>query len=75
MGKIVEVIVSHRKPKEGLQETEKRDKIAVFLPFAGGNWREMLAYCTAIREQGMAQYIIPIVSVTWREDSIIHLLQ
>ena len=65
MGRIVEVIVSHRKPKEGLQETEKRDKIAVFLPFAGGNWREMLAYCNAIREQGMAQYIIPIVSVTW----------
>ena len=75
MGKLVEVIVSRRKPKEGLQETEKRDKIAVFLPFAGGNWREMLAYRIAIREQGMAQYIIPIVSVTWKEDSIIHLLQ
>ena len=44
MGNIVEVIVSCKKPKEGLQETEKRDKIAVFLPFAGGNWREMLAY-------------------------------
>ena len=26
---------------------------------------EMLAYCNAIREQGMAEYIIPIVSVTW----------
>ena len=75
MGKIVEVIVFHRKPKEGLQETKKGEKIAVFLPFAGGNWREMLAYCNAIREQGMAQYIIPIVSVTWKEDSIIHLLQ
>ena len=27
MGKIVEVIVSHRKPKEGLQETEKGIKL------------------------------------------------
>ena len=46
MGKIVEVIVSRRKPKEGLQETEKGIKLLFSsLLLRGGNWREMLAYC------------------------------